>query len=244
MAGVNLSSLILHDKWPGVATDRLGKPSDGWDNTRHCFKTTEAGQSPPVPVGTKIAAYTDNSWAPGWYTMIYLMYHSYEAAALYDVSKDISDGFPACTHADGSTAEMYNTDTSTMPWYVVSRCITNVSSDITNQAAVAIPCWTASSDGTLCFSSASRTGSYGDSYGWFWVGGVCPAKDATLLDGTAGTGVGACVSGDFATRAKGAVYLETTAAISTVMLTCDTTLACDGTAQKLSPIGWICATAV
>ena len=251
MAGVQLSNVILHDRWPGVPVQGLGIPTDGWDNTHDNFKTTSAGDRPAYPLGTKIAAYSDNSWAPGWYTMMYLMYHSYEAGALYDVSNDFSDGQFWCTHADGSTAQNYATiaDNSTIPYYVVSKCITKTAGDLSLIGAVAVPCCTLSSDGTGVYVAG-----YGDSYGWFWVGGVCPAKDITIFDedsaGNASTcqGIGACVTIDAPTNAHGPVYLEYGGALSTVMMTPDPTNVGDVTdlfnTGYYTEIGWICSTAV
>lgn len=261
MAGINMSSIILNDRWPGIPNPNLGIPTGSWDNTNDCFKTTAAADLPSYPLGTKIMAYSDNTWAPGWYTMMYLMFHSYCSAALVDVSQDFSDGFPACTPADGSTAQAYNTmgDSSTIPYYVVSRCITKAGGavDYTRAACagggmgVAIPCWTASSDGTGVYVAG-----YGDSYGWFWVGGVCPAKDVSIFDvanrtyGSGCCGIGACVSGSFATKAKGALYFEVSDAISTGLLTNDISdmvvLAGEISYAPLSviPIGWSCMTAI
>lgn len=248
MAGINLSSLILMDKWPGAVNPLLSIPTDGWDSTRSCFKTTASNNEPAYPLGTKIMAYTDNSWAPGWYTMMYLMYHSYESGALYDISKDFSDGQMFCTHADGSTAQIYNfLDSSVIPYYVVSNCITKASCDMTQLMCVAIPCSTLSSDGTGVYVAG-----YGDSYGWFWVGGVCPCRDATIMDNAGATsvcrGIGACVTGNFVQMAKGAAYMEVSAALSTNMLTCDVTSIDDMTsafnAASRQPIGWICMTAI
>jgi len=251
MAGIQLSNIILTDRWPGVPIQGLGTPTGGWDNTQDNFKTTSANDKPTYPLGTKIAAHSDNSWAPGWYTMMYLMYHSYEAGALYDVSNDFSDGQFWCTHADGSTAQAYGTiaDNSTIPYYVVSKCITTTGGDVSLVGAVAVPCVSLASDGTGVFVAG-----YGDSYGWFWVGGVCPAKDITILDedsagnGSVCQGIGACVSGDFPANAHGSLYLEYSAALSTVMVTCDPTAVGDVTdiadTGYYTSFGWACATAV
>jgi len=259
MAGVNLSSVILKDNWPGIPNPNLGIPKDGWDNTKDNFKTTSAADLPTYPLGTKIMAYTDNSWCPGWYTMMYLVYHSYESGALYDISQDFSDGFPGCAHADGSTAAHYCTlaEVSTIPYYVVTKCITTDGGDVDYTrsncavAAIAVPCATLSSDGTACFTQ----GGYGDSFGWFWVGGVCPCKDATIMDNRSSTmstctGIGACVTGSFDTRGKGPLYFCVSDAISTGLLTCDPTsiwkLANDisESSSSLQPIGWVCMTAI
>ncbi len=250
MAGINLSSVILFDKWASPVNPNLGKPCDGWDNTIDCFKTTATTDKPSYPLGTKIMVYTDNSWAPGWYTCMYLMYHSCEAGALYDVSKDFSDGFPACSHADGTTAQALIADTTAIPYYVVTRCISGETfgevdySRVGSAGAYAIPCWTASSDGTAAYVAG-----YGDSYGWFWVGGVCPCKDVTLFDASS-TGIGCCVSGSFNTRGKGPLYFEVSQALSTGYLTNDISncivVAGDISYAPLTiqSIGWSCMTAV
>lgn len=251
MAGINLSSLVLYDNWPGPVNPNLGIPTDGWDSTRSNFKTTSAADQPAYPLGTKIMHYTDNSWCPGWYTMMYLMYHSYEAGAVYDVSKDFSDGYIFCTKCDGSTAQAYGTiaDVSTIPYYVVSKCLTKGAGDVSVQSAVAIPCYTLASDGTGVYVAG-----YGDSYGWFWVSGVCPAKDVTLMDNAAAgigsvcAGIGACVSGNFIGKARGTAFLEFSVALGTVMLTCDQTSVTDLTTffenASMTPVGWICMTAI
>ena len=260
MAGINLSSVILYDRWPGPVNPNLGMPVDGWDNTVDNYKTTAATDLPAWPLGTKIMTYSDNSWAPGWYTMIYLEYHSYESGATYDVSNDISDGFPGCAQADGSTAAHYDTiaDNSTIPYYVVTRCLTTAGGQVdytranAGVGAIAVPCCSMSSDGTACITQ----GGYGDFYGWFWCGGVCPAKDITFLDdngagiGSTCAGIGACCSGSFATKAHGALYFEVSDALSTGYLTNDIS-DCFVEAGDISfcphtiqPIGWSCMTAV
>ena len=250
MAGINLSSIILDDRWPGAVNPNLGIPKGGFDNTTDNYTTTAASDTPKYPLGTKIMAYTDNSWAPGWYTMMYLMYHSYESGATYDISADISDGWIGCLHCDGSTAQHYNQqgDTSTIPYYVVGRCITAVATDLSSGGgATALPCCSIGTDGT-----DSYTQGYGDAFGWFWVGGVCPAKDLTFFDNIGAgkasvcAGIGACVTGDFATRAKGNLYFEITAALSTCLLTNDiTTYIADATyAIPIVPIGYSCMTAI
>jgi len=260
MAGINLSSVILNDRWPGAVNPNLGVPKGGFDNTVDNYKTTSAADTPKYPLGTKIMNYTDNSWAPGWYTMMYLEYHSYESGGLYDVSADISDGFPGCAHADGSTAAHYDTiaDTSTIPYYVVTRCLTTAGGQVdytranAGVGAIAVPCCSMSSDGTACITQ----GGYGDFYGFFWVGGVCPAKDITFYDnagaGPASTcqGIGACVSGDFATRAHGALFFCVSDALSTGLLTNDPTVAwklagdISENSRVIQPIGWSCMTAI
>ena len=261
MAGINLSSLILTDRWPGPVNPFLGKPTDGWDSTLSCFKTTSTNNEPKYPLGTKIMAYTDSSWNPGWYTMMYLMYHTFEGAVDgCDCSKDWSvGGLPACYHvcwSQSKSTQVCIAETSTAPYYVVTRCITGTyaDSDYTRSRGagpIAIPCWTATSDGTGAYAAG-----YGDAYGWFWVGGVCPAKDATVMDGkNAGTGsacagIGACVSGSWGTKAQGLVYCEVSQAAYTTYLTCDISnlmvLTGDVSYGPLStqPIGIQCMSAV
>lgn len=261
MAGINMSSIILYDRWPGVPNPNLGIPTDGWDNTKDNFKTTAATALPSYPVGTKIMAYSDNSWAPGQYTMMYLEFHAFSDAVISGcISQDFSDGFQACTHADGSTAAHYDVmaDTSFIPYYVVSKCYTIAGGEVdytrsqSFNGAVAIPCATLNSDGTKCITQ----GGYGDSYGWFWVGGVCPAKDVSIFDvanrtyGSGCCGIGACVSGDFAVRGNGPLYFCISDAISTGILTCDPTVAwklagdVSESSNVIQPIGWCCMTAI
>ena len=260
MAGINMSSIILNDRWPGVPVPTLGVPTNGWDNTYDNYKTTATVNTPRYPLGTKVMAYSDNSWAPGWYTMMYLMYHSYcNAVIAGDISQDFSDGFQACTHCDGSTAQAYDVmaDTSVIPYYVVSKCYTIAGGEVdytrsqSSAGAVAVPCATLSSDGTGVYVAG-----YGDSYGWFWVGGVCPAKDVSIFDvanrtlGSGCCGIGACVSGDWAVRANGPLYFCISDAISTGLLTCDPTVAwklandISQDSQTIQPIGWSCMTAI
>lgn len=264
MAGINLSSVILYDRWPGPVNPNLSIPADGWDNTLDCFKTTSANDQPSYPLGTKIMAYSDNSWAPGWYTMIYLMYHSYEAVALYECSKDFSNGLPMCGPIVAGAAGTCQSqtqlatfgDNTALPYYLVSRCVSACAgrSDFSRSVVggpYALPCWTASSDG-----SVAATNGYGDAYGWFWIGGVCPARDVTLFDGAgAGVGstcrgIGACVTGSFATKAIGPLYFENSQATDTGYLTNDISdvvvVAGDISYAPLSiqPIGWSCMTAI
>jgi hypothetical protein len=244
MASYYLTDLRLVDNQPGAVNPHVGVPANGFDNTTDNFQTTSATQGPSYPLGTKVMAYSDATAAPGWYTMQYLAYHSYETGALYDVSGDFSDGQFWCTHADGSTAAFYGETFSQVPWYVMSKCITKGAGDVSTYGAMAVPCATLASDGTACFSQ----GGYGDSFGWFWVGGVCPVDDVTIFRGLADSAKGADVTGDFPTKAKGPVFLEWSAALSTVMLTCDQTSQTDVStnfnAGSTHPIGFLDATAV
>lgn len=187
---IPLTTVTLVDNWPGVVNPNLSIPTNGWDNTFDNFGTTSGNITPSVPIGTKVMAYTDNTHQPGWYTMMYLMYHSFESDC---ISQDMSDSVQLCVPFDGSTAELY--DNTNTPWFVVTNEVTNVAlnNDGTRSGLIAFPCATLDSDGTSAYGNG-----YGDSYGWFWVGGVCPCKDATILDGTSGNGLGvefACSSG-------------------------------------------------
>lgn len=184
--GIALGHLQLVDWWPGPVNPNLGIPANGWDNTKDNFKTTSVNDTPSYPLGTKIMAYTDNSVAPGWYTMMYLMYTTFEDT---DVSVgDYSGNAAICCHADNSTPQNYDDDVSAVPYYVVSPDVTGTDGAIGKQPRVAFPCASMDSDGTTGY-----TNGYGDAYGWFWVGGVCPCADATILDGTDGNKVGAVV---------------------------------------------------
>jgi len=191
MANIDLCHFQLYDRWPGAVNPNLGIPTGGWDNTTDNFPTsddTASAWSPPYPVGTKIMAYTDNSACPGYYTMMYLMYHCSSATVGLVEAADISAGTAFCFHFDGSDAQAFDAaDTSTVPYYVVANCNSAVSPDISKGVPLAIPCATISAGE----SSAAYVSGYGDSYGWFWIGGVCPCADATLLQGTgsATTGV-------------------------------------------------------
>jgi hypothetical protein len=181
---IPLSSIQLVDNWPGPVNPGIGKPVNGWDGSTSCFSTTSGNITPTCSVGQKRMAYTDNSHCPGWYTMMYLSYHSFESGA---VSADFSDTEFICVKSDQSTEEWY--DNSFASYFVVTNEITIGNSDFTKGCRVAIPCSTMGSDGTASYGNG-----YGDNWGWFWVGGVCPCKDATILDGTVGSGYGAEVA--------------------------------------------------
>lgn len=179
---IPLSSVQLVDRWPGPVNPNRGKPTGGWDSTSDGFKTSSGNITPTQPIGQKRMAYTDNSHCPGWYTMMYLQYHSFENAC---VSKDMSDSLQMCTPYDGTDAEWY--DNSFCSYFVVTNEITYGNTDYSRGGRIAFPCATMDSDGT---SAGPDNNSYGDQWGWFWIGGVCPCKDATILDGTAGNGLG------------------------------------------------------
>lgn len=182
-SAIPLSSVQLVDRWPGPVNPNIGKPVGGWDGTADCFKTTAAGTPPGQPIGQKRMGYTDNTHCPGWYTMMYLQYHSFENAC---VSQEFSDSLQLCTPYDGSDCEWF--DNSFASYFVVTNEITYGNSDATRGMRIAFPCATMDSDGTSCDPSANNA--YGDQWGWFWVGGVCPCKDATILDATLGLGLG------------------------------------------------------
>jgi len=240
MATIRLSRLSLIDKWPGLANPNLSIPTNGWDNTIDNFTTTASGQAPSYPVGTKIMAYTDNTNCPGYYTMMMLMYHDFSAQ---DVSGDFSDGNIFCSHvATGcaSTAEL--ADTSRAPYFVVAKCYTAIATDVTKGTPVAVPCATIASDGTVAY-----TNGYGDAYGWFWVGGVCPCEDATLLQGTVGSLLGADMTVN-ATTAPGPVFVDYTTGVP-LLMGCDNSNSMDATTPAVTKnvdslaCGWVCVSA-
>ena len=207
MTTVNLCNLYLVDSWPGPVNPNRSVPTDGWDNTVDNITTTVAGETPPVPVGTKVMAYSDNTHAKGYYTMMYLMYHSYEAAAAAHINPtDFSLKGAWCAHYDGSDAEKYTTGFSAVPYYVVSKCYTAVSADMTTLGLpIALPCATIEGDGTAVFVTG-----YGDAYGWFWVGGVPPLDDVSYFRGAGDDTRGFDFTTDVLCR-KGQVYFDMTA---------------------------------
>ena len=233
MSTLSLSQLILDDRWPGAPSTLLGRPTGGWDNTTDNFTTTSSSTTPSYPLGTKVVAYTDNTWCPGWYTMMYLSFHDYSAQ---DISGDYSDAAFWCSHYDASDAELYQVDISVCPYYIVSRCYTAVNTDVTRGAPVAVPCATIASDGTGAYAAG-----YGDAYGWFWVGGVCPCADVTLMQGTASVLYGADVT--MAVTKKGAVYayMDGTTASLNFRSSGDLT---QPHSDPNPPIGWACTTVV
>jgi len=115
----------------------------------------------------------------------------------YGISADFSDGLMWCAHccltADAGgdlTYKIALDDGTNCPAYIMHQCDANASTDMTNGGAACIPC------GTLDYYE----------YGWFWVGGVCPCKDATIMDGATGDGIGVDITTDGAVIA-GAVWL-------------------------------------
>ena len=176
MATIQLSKLVLTDNFPGPVNSNQGVPANGWNNGGACVT------SPEYPVGEKRMAYTDNTHCPGWTTFYYGTLACYSNLA--DVSADFSDGKFWCSHccltadAADATYEMATNDGSSSPAYVLATCYTAAGWDGTKGAPLAIPCATMD----------------GYDYGWFWVGGVCPCKDVTVLQGTAGSEAGADVT--------------------------------------------------
>lgn len=206
MTTIRLAYLNLIDRWPGAVNPNRSIPTDGWDNTIDNMITTAAGQSPPVPVGTKIMGYSDNANAPGWYTMMYLMFHSYEDGVDVITSTDYSLKGAWCFHTDGSTSEKLDGDLSVSPYYVVSKCYTAVSSDMTSDGlGIALPCATLDSDGTVVYVQT-----YGDGYGWFWVGGVPPLNDVSLFRGAADASKGFDFTTDTLCRKGAVMFCPTT----------------------------------
>ena len=249
-----LSQLILNEnKWPGAVNPGLGIPTDGWDNTVDNFTTSSGNVNPPnYQVGTKISIYTDNTYCAGNYTMAYLMLHDSSSA---DISGDFSNGAMFCSHYDGSKANKYQSDISAVPWYVLTRCYSagggDHGSDITSGSPLAVPCATIAGDSSIehVTGDAQDVG-YGDAYGWFWVGGVCPCKDATLMQGTAGELAGADISVDEHLR-RGSVMAEysanTLALISNDVTNYDDATTLDNNVVNTIidlAVGWACTSAV
>lgn len=237
MANIRLSRITLIDNWPGVPEDAYGIPADGWDNTVDNFKTTSAADQPSYPVGTKISAYTDNTNCPGRYTMMYLMYHCWSSTAAC-VSADFSDGKFFCSHVGyGSACTAQFADTHKAPYFVVGNCYTSAAGEFTNGSPIAIPCCSMSSDGTT-----AATNGYGDFYGWFWVGGVCPCKDVTILDDS-GFLTGVDITTEATMRAGPIVACYTS---STLIPASDDTIFGDQTecaGKAFLPFGWACCSA-
>lgn len=255
MANLRLTQLRLKP-WPGPVNFHAGIPNQslnskcGWDNTNDNFSTADAtaracNANRTQRLGEHRAAYTDNTNCPGWYVMTYLCLHSFEDGM--DISKDFSNGH--LFHAPYVTTNlcMSNSewsDTSELPGHVVIRCTTGC--DITKGGCqVAIPCSTYTySDGTGVYAAG-----YGDGYGWFWTGGVCPCKEITIMDDGSGNYKGVDLTVDGALH-KGAVYLCTTGAAA-LLMSCDqsnvndtdTTSAMVGPQPAAMAIGWCCMSA-
>lgn len=264
MATLNISKLVLYDKWPGVPvphavypnrTKGCGTAGKGWDNTVDNFSSADdtsralnlspasAGKT-RVRIGEKRQAYHESTENPGSYTMMYLCLHSFEDGM--DISKDFSDGH--FFHAPNLTTNLCVSnsewaDTSVGPYFVVARCTTG--SDFTRgSGAVAIFCSTYTySDGTIVAANG-----YGDGYGWAWVGGVCPINDITLFDDETGAGKGIDFTVDSVLRG-GPVFLCQTG-VAAWLMTCDETNILDDTEGVVvvpnpaaMAIGWVCDSA-
>lgn len=186
MAEILLRDVILYDRWPGCPNPNLSCPTCGFDATAQCSST------PVWPLGTKIQAYNDSTYCPGYYTMIYLQYVETSDIAL-DIG-DPSDGQRACFHVIDACN---NTPGNTVDyWYMVTLDATN--SDATLGGAIA-------------FAAAELSGnstSEQNECGWFWCGGVNPCitnstfTDCTVLagaiktDGNVMQGTEIAVTGD------------------------------------------------
>ena len=166
MATIRLSRINLYDRFPGPVNPNKGVPVDGWAKTCVTY--------PEYPVGEKRMGYTDNSHCPGTYTM---MYGTLAAGSdtNFCVSEDFSNGKCWVAHcclsedvsyAGDPTYLMANPDGTTQPWHVMHRCTSLLETDLSSSGGAAIPCATMN----------------GYDYGWFWVGGVCPCKDVTIMD--------------------------------------------------------------
>ena len=193
MATLRLARLSLIDRFPGPDNANIGIPVDGW--ARPCVTY------PEYPLGEKRMAYTDNSHCPGTYTMMYGTLAGISATN-YCISKDFSHGncwvAHCCLTVDASaggdpTYLMAENDGTIQPFYVLHRCTSDAVTDLSELGGAALPCATMSPY----------------DYGWFWVGGVCPCKDATIMD-ESDTGLGCDITTDD-TVTPGGVYLCFTA---------------------------------
>ena len=168
MAGeIPLHEIFLYDHWPGKPNPNLGIPAGGWDSSIHsCCQSI-----PTYPPGTKISAYSDFSYCPGNYVMCYLMFK--ESSDFAHDLEAVSEGYAICgdTGPDGADglallSSCYGTgiDYSESQWWIVTN--SHVASDVSDYGRVAI--------GVHDMSEGE--------FGWFWIGGVCPAADVTWYD--------------------------------------------------------------
>lgn len=240
MSTIKLTQLALVDGFPGTPNPNLSKPTDGWDNTVDNFATTASTDSASYPIGTKIMGYEDSSYCPGWFTMAYLMYHCYTSGNTISAT-DISLGTTFCFHYDGSDAQKYGVDASVVPYYVVTKADDDAIADQTEGGAMCIPCATIDAGE----SSAAYVSGYGDSYGWFWVGGVCPVTECTLFQGTGSGEDGPDISTSTTLRAGPVHAMEVTG--NTVFLeSCDVSdVHSDSSAGAVPiPVGYLCTSCV
>lgn len=194
MANIRLSKIILKDQWPGPVNPKVGRPVDGW--------SVNDGTVPVYPVGQKRTEYTDNTHQPGMYTMYYGNL-ACTSGTNYDISADFSDGKQWCSHvcltedvsyAADPTYLIANSDGTSQPMYVMHLCSTDPVTDYSNSGGVCLPCATLA----------------GYEYGWFWVGGVCPCKDVTIMD-ESDTGAGVDMTTDGHVIPGGNLFLDITA---------------------------------
>lgn len=176
MAGINLRNINLIDKWPGTPNPNMGIPTNGFDSSvagsGNCVTT------PVFDVGTKIMAYNDGTYNPGWYTMCYMQFC--EGSDNAHDAGDPSDGYACCFHYEATQHHPDGNNKAT--WYAVTNDLTN--SDGTTGGALAI---------AVRDLSGADTTTTGNEYGWYWVGGVCPCvtspdTDCTQLGGEVLTG--------------------------------------------------------
>lgn len=184
MSLIHMAYIQLSDNWPGYPAITDGVPPDGWDGTSH----HGVSEAPAYPPGTKIQAYSDNSHAQGYYTMMYgalagysSLSHNIEAGSICT----LQTGAGICAKADMTPDASITADSTykypyasgdgtNMTWWTMHVCQSAGHTDLSQGGRVCIPC------GTM---SAGQ-------YGWFWVGGVCPVSDVTFFDATAGDGSG------------------------------------------------------
>ncbi len=252
MANIRLCHIVLTDTWPGDANPHYGIPTDGWDNTVDNFSTfddTARALDPPHPIGEKRSVYTDNTNCPGRYTMMYLHFHDTSAN---DVSGDFSNGNFWCAHLDTSKSQW--SDVSQTPYFVVARCVTgtniSLATDATRGSPLAVPCASLTAESSLnsAITDGQTTG-FGGAYGWFWVGGVCPVADVTIMgDLTVGStcgGRGVDITAGNHQR-RGDLYCEFSG--STLLLQSgEFTELFDATLTSayslVTPVGWACVSA-
>lgn len=233
---IRLSHLVLYDKWPGIPNPNLGIPRGGFDATAWNLSTkddTAMADAPPYPLGTKIQAYTDNSNCPGYYTMMYLARHEFSSEC---ISSDFSEANIFCcapgTLCQTHTSEVGVDASGAPPYYFVTACYTAASCEVSLGAPVAVACTTTDADSSESLDTTTndpRAQGFGHALGWFWVGGVCPCADITLLRGLGDSAAGADITCDTdAYQKKGPVMLEYTAATVNVF-SCDITNFADTT---------------